>query len=284
MLIRFTTPAVYDFEGFGCASFGFAGSPDPAVNASRVWGNEIEGQVYQGTLEEVLAAVPQESPSGSWQAGIVLFGNCGGENEFIRKLYDKTGCAYTGGAAAFDASVGKTGLVSGKSQVSVFMICDPVHKVKVVSENIHNNILGTHKIGFSDPRVFETIDGVDAVKWFTEKREEYGFAASDFEHMTFSDMNDVNCHTSMSDGRLVSGRDLREEMILRFVRKGEVYPQMNEFYNDDRAMIFGCAGLKGILEQDIMLDSMGMFMFGEVATMNGVPEFGNLMLSKLVIE
>ncbi len=96
MLIRFTTPAVYDFEGFGCASFGFAGSPDPAVNASRVWGNEIEGQVYQGTLEEVLAAVPQESPSGSWQAGIVLFGNCGGENEFIRKLYDKTGCAYTG--------------------------------------------------------------------------------------------------------------------------------------------------------------------------------------------
>ena len=282
MLIRFTTPAIYKPEGFGCASFGFAGSPDPKKDAAREWKEEIKGKVYSGTLDEVLNEIPAKGTCGSWQAGIVLFGNCGGENEFMHKLFEKTGCAYTGGAAAFDASTGKTGLISGGKQAAVFMIDDPAYDIKIESENIHNNILETHKIGFSNPRVFETIDDEDAVEWFTKKRAEFGFDASDFEHMTFSDMNNVNCHTSMSDGKLVSGRDLCEEMILRYVKKGDVYPKMNAFYNDDRAMIFGCAGLKGILEQDIMSDTMGMFMFGEVATMNGKPEFGNLMLSKIV--
>lgn len=283
MLIHFATPGIYKTDGFGCASFGFAGSPDPQKDAVREWKEEINGQVYSGMLEDVLEEIPAEGPFGRWQGGIVLFGNCGGENEFIHKLYEKTGCAYTGGAAAFDSSEGKTGLISGDGQVAVFMISDPSYDISIESENIHSNILGTHKIGFKDPRVFETIDGEDAVSWFVNKREEFGFDASDFEHMTFSDMNNVNCHTSMSDGKLVSGRDLCEEMILRYVKKGDVYPKMNAFYNDDEAVIFGCAGLKGILEQDIMLDSKGMFMFGEVAAMNGIPEFGNLMLSKIII-
>ncbi len=318
MKIRFTTPCIYETEGaaqegrsFGCASFGFAGAPDPASENVREWDaqhKKLRGKAYFGTLEEVLAQIPTtaepESPdpgTGScmsqaaadggaaqnskmpWQAGIVLFGNCGGENEFIRKLYEKTGCPLTGGAAACDLAAGRSGLVAGAGQVAVYMICDPDASISVESKNIHNNILETHKIGFTDPRVFDTIDGEDALEWFTRKRAEYGFGADDFEHMTFSDMGGVNAHTSMNGGRLVSGRDLCPEMLLRYVKKGDVYPQMHTFYDDKDAMIFGCAGLKGILEQDIMTDSMGMFMFGEVATINEVPEFGNLMLSKLVV-
>ena len=297
MRIRFTTPCIYDTgcantgsDDFGCASFGFAGAPDPTVESERIWNGEIKGQAFFGRMEDVLAAVPEKCSSigddgicRSWQAGIVLFGNCGGENAFIRKLYEKTSCELTGGAAACDSVNGTSGLIAGGNQVAVYMICDPDHKIYVESKNIHENLLGVHKIGFTDSRVLDTIDGKDAVLWFTERREEYGFDSNDFEHMTFSDLNGVNAHMSMDGERLVSGRDLCEEMILRYVDKGNVYPQMNSFYNDSNAIIFGCAGLKSILEQNIMLDTMGMFMFGEVATVNGIPEFGNLMMSKMVV-
>ena len=284
MKIRFTTPGTFKQNSigkneFGCASFGFAGEPNPISKGQRIWKNEIEGHAFFGTLEDVLDAIPSNVP---WQAGIVLFGNCGNENAFICSLYKKTGCPLTGGSAACDPISGTSGLIAGGSQVAVYMIYDPEHKVVVESKNIHGKILGAHKISFKDLRVFDTIDGENAVQWFTECRRKYGFDSDDFEHMTFSDLNGVNAHLSMDGDRLVSGRDLCEEMILRYVDKGDVYPQMNAFYNDPNALIFGCAGLKGILEQDIMLDTMGMFMFGEVATMNGVPEFGNLMLSKLV--
>jgi len=280
----FTTPCIYKDEAFGCASFGFAGAPDPAAEGRRESDIQIEGHAFYGSLGDVLAQIPATSERGPWQAGIVLFGNCGGENDFVRQLYATINCPLTGGAAACDPVKGTSGLVAGSGQVAVYLFSDPDHKVRVVSKNIHNNILETHKIGFTDPRVFDTIDGEDAARWFTKKRAEYGFDEGDFEHMTFSDLNNVNAHTSMSGGKLVSGRDLCPEMILRYVKKGDVYPQMKAFYDDPKALVFGCAGLKGILEQDIMTDTMGMFMFGEVATIGGTPEFGNLMLSKIVFD
>lgn len=290
MDIRFTTPCIFNknqTETFGCASFGFAGAPDPSAENTRDLPTEIKGQAFFGKLDAVLESIPGKcllnGRESSWQAGIVLFGNCGGENEFIHALYAKTNCPLTGGAAAIDTATGESGLISGAGQVAVYMICDPEKDIRIESRNIHENLLGVHKIGFTDPRVLDTIDGEDAVAWYTDMRKKYGFTADDFEHMTFSDMNGVNAHMSMNGDRLVSGRDLCEDMILRFVEKGKVYPQMNEFYDDANALVFGCAGLKGILEENIMLDTMGMFMFGEVATMNGKPEFGNLMLSKIVV-
>ena len=280
----FKTPCVYDGDGFGCASFGFSGAPDPAKEGIRKFTNVPAGQYFTGTLDELLEKIPAKSENGPWQAGIVLFGNCGKENAFVRRLSEKTGCPLAGGAAACDPVNGKSGLVAGFSQAAVYMICDPAKTVTVEGRNIHTNLLGEHKIGFTDPRILETIDGEDALTWYTAKRREYGFSEKDFEHMTLSDLNNINAHMSVSDGRLVSGRDLCETMILRYVKPGDVYPQMKAFYDDEDAIVFGCAGLKGILEQDIMTAGTGLFMFGEVATLDGISEFGNLMLSKVIIK
>jgi hypothetical protein len=57
-------------------------------------------------------------------------------------------------------------------------------------------------------------------------------------------------------------------MYLRYISQNEVQGEIQEFYDDKDAVIFGCAGL---------------FMFGEVCTVNGYSDFGNLMLSKLRI-
>lgn len=280
----FKTPCCFDGKDFGCASFGFADAPDPAAEGMREFHSGISGKIFTGRLDDVLKEIPAESENGNWKAGIVLFGNCGGENIFIRKLSDKVGCPLAGGAAACDPVSGTSGLIFGGSQAAVFMIDDPDAEVTAEGKNIHGNLLGIHRIGFTDPRVLDTIDGEDALTWYTAKRAEYGFGENDFEHMTFSDPYNINAHMSVADGRLVSGRDLCEEMTLRYVNPGDVYPQMKAFYDDSDAVVFGCAGLKGILEQDIMTPGTGLFMFGEVVTLNGISEFGNLMLSKLIIK
>jgi Asp/Glu/hydantoin racemase len=81
-----------------------------------------------------------------------------------------------------------------------------------------------------------------------------------------------------------SGRDVHEKMVLRRVAHEKVYDAMQAFYNDKDAIVFGCAGLSGLLDKPLENDSMGLFLFGEVCTVDGIAEFGNLMLSKLVIK
>ena len=165
----------------------------------------------------------------------------------------------------------------------MFLIRDEGYDVKVVSENIHDVILGECKIEMDGKRTFKTINGEDALTWYNAQRSKHGIGDQDFEHLTFSDLLGVNAHTSVNNGRLVSGRDLEDTMILRMVPADKVFPRMDTFYADENAVVLGCAGLKGILPQPIMGEGTGLFMFGEVCTVNGISKFGNLMLSKLCI-
>ena len=278
MKLTFTTPCAFSGDVLA-ASFGFSGAPAPEEAAVRTAPVELEGVLLTGTYDEILAAI-DDQPN---QAAIVLPGNAGGENDFIRALQEKAKCHLTGGAAAIDPVTGKAGLIAGGGQAAVFLIRDDRYDVKVVSENIHDVILGECKIEMDGKRTFKTINGEDALTWYNVQRAKYGIGENDFEHLTFSDQLGVNAHTSLNNGRLVSGRDLEETMLLRMVPADKVYPRMDAFYADPTAIVFGCAGLKGILPQPIMRDGTGMFMFGEVCTVDGISQFGNLMLSKLCI-
>ena len=72
-------------------------------------------------------------------------------------------------------------------------------------------------------------------------------------------------------------------MLLRYVVHEDVYEAIRSFYDDPDAIVFGCAGLSGLLDKPLDTTSLGLFLFGEVCTVDGISEFGNLMLSKLVI-
>lgn len=277
MKLTFTTPCAFTGDALA-ASFGFSGAPAPDAACLRTAPVELEGVLLTGTYEEILSAV-----DGPNQAAIVLLGNAGGEDAFIRALREKAGCPLTGGAAAIDPATGKAGLIAGGGQAAVFLVRDDGYDVRVVSENIHNVILGTHSIETDGCRTFKTIDGEDALTWYNAQREKYGISLQDFEHLTFSDLLGVNAHTSVVGGKLVSGRDLEPTMLLRMVPADRVFPSMDAFYADENALVFGCAGLKGILPQPIIREGTGLFMFGEVCTVDGISRFGNLMLSKLCI-
>ena len=188
-------------------------------------------------------------------------------------------------AELIDEIIAKAKLWKGLShrEAAVLLLEDERYQFEAVTENLHTTLLERCTLTFSDPRVIDTINGCDALAWYREQRAALGFGETDFEHVTLTDPLSVNAHLSCEGGKLVSGRDLCPQMTLRLAKPETVLPRMQAFYDDPDALIFGCAGLKGILPAELHSPGLGLFLFGEVCTVGDTAEFGNLMLSKLRI-
>ena len=279
MKLSFSTPCGISESVLG-VSFGFADAMEPTACTLRSFPFDLEGLLLTGSFDEILAAVPADD----FRAGVVLLGNCGGEDAFVRALGEKAGCPLTGGSAAIDPVTGEKALVQGRGQAAVFLVTDNRYSFTVETRNIHEMVLEECRITMESPRVFAAIDGQNPVRWYNFRRKRLGLADTDFEHLTLSDSLGVNAHLSVVDGKLCSGRDLEDTMYLRYVRPDEVLPRMQAFYDDPTALICGCAGLKGILPGPMEAAGTGLFLFGEVCTVDGKSRFGNLMLSKLCVQ
>lgn len=281
--LTFTTTGAWDLaDGFGCASLGLPGLCDNEGKIVTEHSSDLDGTVLCGTYKDVLARIEQlvKKPL----AAIVLFGNVGGENRFMTDLQKLISCPMVGGGAAIDGPTGRSGLITGGGEVAVFLITDERYTYRAVTQCIHDRIIGQVQLTLADPRTILTVNGIDAGTFLAEKRVELGLKDTDFEHLTISDLNHVNAHLSFVDGVIKSGRDVQESMLLRYVEHDKVYDAMAKFYDDENAIVFGCAGLAGLLDRPIDSKALGLFLFGEVCTVDGKAEFGNLMLSKLVIE
>ena len=279
----FSTTSCWDCtQEFGCASLGLAGLCDNGTPMFATFPHELEGVVLTGTYDHVL--MQAQKVKKTIHAAIVLFGNAGAENTFIRKMLNIFDCPFVGGGAAIDGVTGRCALITGNGQVAVFLITDDRYTYSVATKCIHDHVLEQCVLTLKDARTIREINGEDAAQYLIRHKNRLGLAASDFEHLTLSDLNNVNAHLSEVNGEIKSGRDLSTNMLLRYVEHKDVYSAMHEFYDDPDAVVFGCAGLSGLLDQPLDTPSLGLFLFGEVCTVNGTAEFGNLMLSKLVIE
>lgn len=277
-----TTGCWSDADGFGCASLGLPGLCTNDENKVAAYPHELEGVVLTGSYEQMLSDAKRIDKSVN--AAIVVFGNAGGENTFLADLQRIISCPMVGGGAAIDGATGKAGLIPGDGPGAVFLITDERYTFTAVTQCIHDEILGRVTLTTADPRTILTINGENAATFLAKKKAEFGISEGDFEHLTISDLDNVNAHLSCVDGVIKSGRDVHETMILRRVSHAKVYDAMHAFYNDPDAIVFGCAGLSGLLDKPLDTTSLGLFLFGEVCTVNGKAEFGNLMLSKLVIK
>ena len=280
--LSFTTTGSFALsEGFGCASLGLPGVCGNDEVGVVTDPRELKAVELTGTYDQILSAVKQvQEPV---QAAIVLFGNVGGENTFLAELQKTLRCPIVGGGAAIDFASNTAGLVTGRGEAAVLLITDDRYTYQTDTLCIHDQILDTCTLTLENPRTILTINGVDAVEFYNQKRQQLGLADTDFEHLTLSDLRNVNAHLSIPGEKLASGRDLQETMLLRYVDHAKVYETMRAFYNDPDAVIFGCAGLSGILDKPLDTKSLGLFLFGEVCMADGYAEFGNLMLSKLKI-
>lgn len=282
--LSFTTTGCWDLaEGFGCASLGLAGICDNHVNRVITYDQPLESIVLSGSYEQILEKVRLLDNLADVQAAVVVFGNAGKENRFLRDLQQYVSCPMVGGGAAIDGATGRGGLIPGNSEAAVMLITDDRFTYKTQTKCIHETVIEECVLTLSDERTILTINGMDAAAFLSEKKKALGVADSDFEHMTLSDLNHVNAHLSCVDGMIKSGRDMQERMLLRYIEHEHVYDAIRSFYDDPEAIVFGCAGLGGILDRPLDTSSLGLFLFGEVCTVNGCAEFGNLMLSKLII-
>lgn len=281
----FTTTGAWDqADGFGCASLGLAGVCGNEENRVVSREYEAESVTLTGTYEELLNGVRQTLEKQKVYAAIVLFGNVGGENAFIEKLCKLLPCCpIVGGGAAIHTD-GRKGLLTGGSEGAILLFTDDRYTYTAETLCIHDEFLGLCDVQAEDARTISKINGMDAAVFLAQKRKELGLAPTDFEHLTLSDLDDVNAHLSCVDGKIKSGRDVKPLMGLQYVPHEKVYDAMYAFYDDDDAIVFGCAGLSGLLDKPLTTKSLGLFLFGEVCTVKAWAQFGNLMLSKLKIE
>ena len=270
----FATPDNWEkVKDFGCATQKFAGAwQDPSA-----YEHDLQGQVLTGTYDEILKAAAEIKKA---DVAIVFFGNAGGENGFLHSLQEILGCPMVGGGAAFTV---KPGLVTGGGEAAVLVVDDDRYNFETETQCVHHELLDECTLVLEDPRTILTINGQDAVSYLKEKKAAFGIPETDFEHITLTDGMGVNAHLSLADGKIKSGRDLHTTMQLRRVPHETVSEAVRAFYDDKDAIVFGCAGLGGILDEIPQTPSLGLFLFGEVCTVNGKAEFGNLMLSKLRI-
>ncbi len=280
----FTTTGAWDLStGFGCASLGLPGVCDNSENQISARQIPAKSVILTGSYNEILTEAKAVAEGQTVYAAIVVFGNAGGENAFLEDLYKIIPCPMVGGGAAIDGETGRKGLIPGGGEGAVLLFTDDRFAYETHTQCVHNHVIKTCEITTADPRTVLTIDGEDAVTFLANKKAEMGLKKEDFEHLTLSDMDDVNAHLSCPDGQIKSGRDVCKQMKLRYVEQKDVYETMRAFYDDEDAIVFGCAGLSGLLDKPLNTKSLGLFLFGEVCTVNGRPEFGNLMLSKLKI-
>lgn len=279
-----TTVSWNAVEGFGCASLGLPGVCDNSENRVRTYPLQLESVSLTGTYSQILDRAKTVAETCKVSAAIVVFGNAGGENVFLKDLQKIISCPMVGGGAAIDPATGRSGLIPGGGPAAVLLITDNRFTYEAKTECIHDVIIEECSIEMADSRTLLKINGVDASTYLEEKKQQLGLQATDFEHLTLSDSKNVNAHLSCVDGIIKSGRDLEVRMFLRYVPHEKVYERMHNFYNDPDAIVFGCAGLSGLLDKPLLTPSLGLFLFGEVCTVDGVAEFGNLMLSKLIIQ
>ena len=268
-------------DWFGGMTYGF---PDTAVFTDELRAfPELEGESVYGSYEQCLDLARSVGPYA--KAAILFTNNRGGENMFLQDLSDLLSCPMAGGGAAIGDDPAVSSLPAADAQAGIFFITDPAVCISAEFENIHNHILGEYELEFTDPRILEKINGEDAAAFLKRVKAEYGFSENDFEHITFSTAENVNAHLNRNDGvNIRSGRDLAHTMLLRYVKTEEVQEKIERFYQERDTIVFGCAGLRGIMDHPFRAEGFGGFLFGEICTVNGHGDFGNLMLSRLRIE
>lgn len=267
---------------FGCASLGMTGRSEGGEPDRVLLPYDLAGCHIYGTYSEAMEQLKKLPEKSSIQAAIILFGNAGREEWFLEMFSDVLNCPAVGGGAAMDAH-GRSGLISHGTEVNIFLITDDRYEYQVSMKNIYPKVLEEVRLELGGKRKVLQINGAKAASWLAQKKAEAGLAETDFEHMTLTTFDGVNAHLSVQNGEIVSGRNLEEKMQLRYIRPEEVQHAVNEFYQEPDSLVFGCAGIKGMLEKEIVTLSPGLFLFGEVCTVMGMPMFGNLMLSKLKI-
>jgi hypothetical protein len=247
------------------------------------------GEPVSGTYSAVLERL--QKISFAPQAAIILF-SCGtGVEEFLdqwRELFPAIPAV--GGAAARTAGQERGELLPPAEDVTVLLLADGPWKVETL--NVHDAVHSTWEFQAAGPRTISRLRRPGTNEWetaaslFRKFQMQFNRANDDCESVTFSDSNGRNVHCSFAGESLQTGADLPTQgpLLLRTVNRAAVAERLKEFCAVPNALVFGCAGLRSLLDGPFTIapGSLVGFMFGELMPIAGRPQFCNLMAVRLV--
>jgi hypothetical protein len=293
--IKFWTPGnipVDDGQTFGCASHGLSSSniwinADEA--ATECWKTRMNGEVLSGTYSNVLNLIKKLS----WKpvAAIVLFAHAVGINSFLENWLELLpDVPVAGGGAALGSGQASGELLPAAADVVVLLINDGQCHVDTL--NVHDRTGQTAELRADGPRIIthlrEHDDWIPASVAFRTLQAGHNRVTDDCESITFTDVNERNIHISFDNDQLHTGADLPVDghLELRTVSRADAAARLANFCSEPNALVFGCAGLRSLLDEPLSVapGTLVGFMFGELVTLDGRPQFGNLMASRLVRE
>jgi hypothetical protein len=226
------------------------------------------------------------------QAAIILFSQGKGAEPFLERwqgIFPEL--PVVGGAAACRAGQERGELFPPAEDVAVLLQADGSWKAETL--NVHDVSGGAWEFQATGPRTIARLRRVgESGKWepaaavFRARQAEFGRGNEDCESITLSDLNGRNVHCSFAGELLQTGADLPTDgqLLFRVGSRAAVAAKLRHFCAEPNVLIFGCAGLRSLIDAPFEpgTGSLAGFMFGELVTIAGRPQFGNLMAARLV--
>ena len=281
-------------DGYGCASLGIATEKNwyqPDEKVCIEFPVKLEGIVINDSLRNALTKIKYIDCKSAIKAGIIFFGNCGGENAFMKKLQSLLpGVPFTGGSPAIGQNGKTMRMLPEIKEVSVLLVTDNRYDYAVESFKVHKEHVCEFKVLTNEKRSLNTIlsDGkrLNFADLIANEAIKKGVNVGITERFSVADKTGRNLHL-ISDGKAYEcGADIPcdRKLYLRYTETKNVCECMKSFYACDNAIVFGCAGVKSLIGDFTFKtgkNTLGLFMFGEVVYIDEYSDFANLMLSRI---
>ncbi len=277
---------------FGGASHGFSASgvwSDPQYAGAVFTPQRFPGEVVTGSFTGVLGQLRQ-LPFVP-RAAVVLFSGGTGAEDFLRQwsgLFPAVPVA--GGAVARGPAQARGDLLPAAEDVAVLLLTGGSWRTETL--NVHEVIGSAWQFMADGPRTVTHLRRGTEKEWqtaasvFRALQAGYGRDSRDCESITWSDLSGRNLHCAFAGEYLQSGANLPADgqLLLRTVSRAAAAERLSAFCAKPKALVFGCAGLRSLLAAPFATgaETVAGFMFGEIITLGGQPQFGNLMASRLV--
>lgn len=292
--IKFWTPGnrpTDDGASFGCATHGFCSNDGwigPEKNANICWRTKLYGTVISGSYFEVLKRI--NDIDFIPKVAIAVFATSLGMEEFLESWNQIPGSfPIIGGGAAIGTGQERGEILPEAEEVAVLIIADGEYIVQ--TNNIHDDIGIKMDISTSSKRSIKDVkvakaDWENAVEFYKMQQSKRNISDDDFESLTFSDSTGRNVHLSISGDILESGANLPVDnvMYMRKATKANTENQIRKFCDIENGLVFGCAGLRSLVEHEIYCgeNTIAVFLFGELITLQEKPQFANLMMARII--
>lgn len=280
---------------FGCAVHGWAGAgawKGPEEPSTITFPRKVQGQVFSGTYDAVALLAIEAARMHRPSAAIALFARADGMEAFLARLQAGVGrLPVTGGGAARRDGVTYGAVLPDAEDVALLLVTRGT--CEVGSANLHVRHGPPVEFQHDGPRRITALRFQGETTWhpaavfYRKLQKESGRPEHDCESLALSDPHGRNVHAAFDGPALATGSDLPDGPLLCLGRTDPhaLHKGMEEFCANPSAMVFACAGLRGLLPGPVRTGpgTIAGFMFGEVVSSAQGAGFGNLMLSKLVI-